>query len=85
LGGGRGRVNPPPGAWIWRFGGFGAGSKPLHAERPEASADDGKRWDTAVDVVWGLFLKGRRSGGREGGGSALMEGWRIHKNSENPL
>ncbi len=34
LGGGRGRVNPPPRSLVWRFwrfGGFGAGSKPLHA------------------------------------------------------
>ena len=34
LGGGRGRVNPPPRRLVWRFwrfGGFGAGSKPLHA------------------------------------------------------
>ena len=42
MGGGRGRVNPPrrSSAWrFWRFGGFGVGSKHLHAERPEASAD----------------------------------------------
>ena len=34
LGGGRGRVNPPPRRLVWRFwrfGGFGAGSKHLHA------------------------------------------------------
>ena len=34
LGGGRGRVNPPPRRLVWRFwrfGGFGASSKPLHA------------------------------------------------------
>ena len=34
LGGGRGRVNPPPRSLVWRFwrfGGFGAGSKHLHA------------------------------------------------------
>ena len=34
-GGGMGRVNPPPRRLVWRFllrfGGFGAGSKPLHA------------------------------------------------------
>ena len=34
VGGGRGRVNPPPRRLVWRFwrfGGFGAASKPLHA------------------------------------------------------
>ena len=34
LGGGRGRVNPPTRRLVWRFwrfGGFGAASKPLHA------------------------------------------------------
>ena len=34
LGGGRGRVNPPLRRLLWRFGrfgGFGVGSKPLHA------------------------------------------------------
>ena len=34
LGGGRRRVNPPPRSLVWRFwrfGGFGAGSKHLHA------------------------------------------------------
>ena len=42
LGGGRGRVNPPPCGLVLRFGrfgGFGGVSKHLHAWRPEASAD----------------------------------------------
>ena len=42
LGGGRGRVNPPPCGLVLRFGRFGgfvAWLVPLHAWGPEASAD----------------------------------------------
>ena len=38
-GGGRGRVNPPPGLEDWRIGGTEPRARPLHAQRPKASAD----------------------------------------------
>ena len=46
LGGGRGRVNPPPRRLVWRFwrfGGFVGWFRHLHAQRPEASADSFER------------------------------------------